>query len=211
MLTLLLACNGGNTNDSSDSDVAVEPSAPTAPTIAIQPPSPVTSDDLVCAITVESTDADGDDITYTVDWLKNNQPYEASGDTIPAAETTASEGWMCTVTATDSTGLSADPVSDNVGIGNSPPGVPEAAIDPPSPTTDDDILCYVTVDATDPDGHDVTYKYTWVDTNGEVDNGFAENTMSASKTSPGQALACQVNAFDGVAYGDGVLVEFTVQ
>ncbi len=211
MLTLLLACNGGNTSDSSDSEVTVDPSAPTAPVVSIQPASPVTADDIVCTIATESTDADGDAITYTYEWLKNNQPFDETGDTITADQTTAAEGWMCTVTATDSTGLASDPASDNVGIGNSPPGVPEIAIDPEAPTTDDDVVCFVTVDADDPDGHDVTYQYTWLDTEGEVDNGFAEDTMSASKTSSGQLLACQVNAFDGIAYGEAAVLEFTVQ
>ena len=44
---------------------------PTAPVVDVTPELPLTTDDLVCTITTQSTDPDGDTITYTYQWYKD--------------------------------------------------------------------------------------------------------------------------------------------
>ena len=60
--------------------------------------------DLVCAIDTGSTDADGDDTTYTIEWEVDGVAYTdatttyVTGDTVPAADYSGGETWTCTVT-----------------------------------------------------------------------------------------------------------------
>ena len=62
---------------------------------------------LVCAIDEESTDADGDAVSYTFAWDVDGAPFSdtdtttEAGDTIPASATSADEEWTCTVTPND--------------------------------------------------------------------------------------------------------------
>ena len=47
---------------------------PTAPVINITPDEPLSGDDLVCTVITPSADPDGDPITYTYEWYKNDIP-----------------------------------------------------------------------------------------------------------------------------------------
>ena len=77
-------------------------------------------DDLYCEILVESTDPNGDTVTYTFDWTVDGSTYNGtttaySGDTIPASETNAGEVWACTVTPNDGT-EDGDVATDSVTV-----------------------------------------------------------------------------------------------
>ena len=73
----------------------------------IEPAFPEESDSLSCIILTESTDVDGDTITYTFSWTVDGAAYSGAttstwaGDTIPSAATTSGETWVCTVTPND--------------------------------------------------------------------------------------------------------------
>lgn len=62
---------------------------------------------LVCLIETESTDADGDAITYTFDWEVDGAAYSdatttvETGDTVPAEDIELGELWTCFVTPDD--------------------------------------------------------------------------------------------------------------
>ncbi len=82
---------------------------PGAPSVSIAPTEPVEGvDDLVCAIDADSSDDDGDPITYTFSWTVDGAGYSGStsttahsGDTVPASATAAEELWECTVIPDD--------------------------------------------------------------------------------------------------------------
>jgi hypothetical protein len=63
--------------------------------------------DLICSIDTESTDADGDDITYTIEWDVDGVAYTDAtttyytGDTVPYGDYSSGETWTCTVTPND--------------------------------------------------------------------------------------------------------------
>ncbi len=89
------------------SPVTVLNTAPTAPIVSI-PAGPIEGlDDLVCGIDVDSADADGDTVSYTATWTDDGAAFASATttsflhDTVPAAQTTATESWVCTVTPTD--------------------------------------------------------------------------------------------------------------
>ncbi len=104
-------------------NVTVQNTAPTVPKVKLGPTSPKTTDDLNCNITSQSTDIDGDSITYLYRWYRNGtfQPGFAS-DMLPGEVTNKSDVWKCVVTPSD--GL-ANGTSDEsqVTIVNSAPNI----------------------------------------------------------------------------------------
>ena len=120
--TFSLTVNDGTISSSADTvTVTVEANQPpTQPTVSISPAAPVTTDDLVCTSS-DSTDANGDTVTYSYEWYKDS--VEQTGlttDTIAASYTSRGETWTCTVTPNDGyADGTAD--SDEVTILNSAP------------------------------------------------------------------------------------------
>lgn len=91
------------------SSIIVSNTAPTAPSISIDPEDPMPgTDDLVCLIDAASSDDDSDTITYTFDWEVDGSTWTGStyttyeaGDTIDGADVSVEEEWTCTVTPND--------------------------------------------------------------------------------------------------------------
>jgi hypothetical protein len=89
--------------------VTVSNTPPTTPTALISPQNPVEGiDDIICELDTVATDADGDTITYSVDWTVDAVAYTGTttiyvGDTVPTADIFALEQWECTLYADDAT------------------------------------------------------------------------------------------------------------
>ncbi len=91
------------------SAVVIGNTEPTAPAVAISPSDPVTeTDDLYCEVVTDSSDEDGDDVTYAFAWTVDGSAYSGStattehaGDTIPVASTDYLQTWVCTATPSD--------------------------------------------------------------------------------------------------------------
>ncbi len=82
--------------------------APEAPVVFIEPDEPIEGEnDLVCVVGDESTDTDGDTVTYTFTWSVDGAAFLGAtttvevGDTIQMSDTTAGEIWACFVTPND--------------------------------------------------------------------------------------------------------------
>ncbi|MDM8000978.1 MAG: hypothetical protein QUS33_13580, partial [Dehalococcoidia bacterium] len=89
---------------------------------------PVTSDDLVCSITTQSTDADGDTVTYTYQWYRDGEMQSGlTADTVSAAETGKGQVWRCVVTPSDGT-ASGPSGEDEVTVRGGGGGFPAGAI-----------------------------------------------------------------------------------
>ncbi|MBZ5710218.1 GON domain-containing protein [Nannocystis pusilla] len=93
--------------------------APTAPVVAITPASPTPVDDLICSVTTESSDPDGDAVTYTFAWTRDGVDAGLASGTVPATELAVGQAWECTVTPSDGVdeGLSG---TAKVTIGSTP-------------------------------------------------------------------------------------------
>ncbi|MFC1990740.1 hypothetical protein ACFLU9_01140 [Chloroflexota bacterium] len=92
-------------------------SPPTAPIVAITPESPQKDSDLICEIITESTDPDGEAISYSYAWHKDGvlQP-ELTTNTVDSSNTDWDETWKCVVTPSDGL-LDGPPSEDQVTIG----------------------------------------------------------------------------------------------
>ncbi len=87
--------------------VVIANTPPGPPVLAIVPGDPVAGDAMTCVVTVPSTDADADPVTYTMGWTVDTTPFfgatEASwpGDSVAGGTTSANEVWTCVATPFD--------------------------------------------------------------------------------------------------------------
>ncbi|MEC7987029.1 MAG: LamG-like jellyroll fold domain-containing protein [Myxococcota bacterium] len=91
------------------SSLTVLNTGPTAPSIQISPdPAALGVDDLTCSVDVESTDEDGDSLTYTYVWRDTDGSIQqtiakaSTSDTLLATDATAGT-WTCEVHSDDGT------------------------------------------------------------------------------------------------------------
>jgi len=137
--------DGEDYGTSTEDSITISNSPPSAPVIDLTPDFPVTTDDLVCIITTPSIDPDGDPVTYTYEWYKNDiLQLTYTTNTLPASATTVGDVWKCVVTPHGSDG---PPDWDEVTIQNSPPVL--AYIGPKS--VNEGTMLSFTATATDPD------------------------------------------------------------
>jgi len=193
---------------SGEDQVTIQNSSPTAVIVDVTPDMPFTTDDLVCTITTQSTDPDGDTITYIYRWYKDEALQQtttttALSDTLSSASTAKSEVWKCVVTPDDGT-IDGPSDEDQVTIQNSPPTAPVVDITPDVPFTTDDLVCTVTTQSTDPDGDVITYTYRWY--KDEVLQQTATTTalshrLPSAPTARDEIWRCVVTSDDGTIDG----------
>ena len=183
-------------------------SPPTAPVVGITPGSPLSNDNLVCEIITPSTDPDGDPITYSYSWYKDDvvQPGLTSS-TVHSSNTAKGETWQVVVTPNDGTddGPSA---SDQVTIGNSPPVAhagPDQIVMVNAQVTLDGSSSY------DPDGDPLTH--LWTQTAGpEVSLSDNTDVGPAFTPSEGGTYTFQLVVSDGSdSHSDSVSVYVSEQ
>ena len=146
--------------------VVIQNSLPSAPVLSIAPANPTAGyDDMVCLVDVPSEDADGDSLTYAVNWTVDTVTFTGAttttltGDTVRSSAYSSFQTWVCTVTAADSEGVS-EPGSASVSVAcdqDEDGFVAEACAG--DDCDDQDAL-------TNPDGVDVWYDGTDSDCNG---------------------------------------------
>ena len=88
--------------------ITIQNTPPTAPGVSITPSAPVPEEDsLVCLLDDTADDADGDEISFVIEWLRDGSPEPGTettthpGDTVPASAIGGEEAWTCRVTPTD--------------------------------------------------------------------------------------------------------------
>lgn len=81
--------------------VTVANAPPTAPTVSVAPTAPTQAEDLVCSVDIDSTDPDGDGVTYGFAWELDGVPTAFTSATLSWAETEAGDLWTCVVTPND--------------------------------------------------------------------------------------------------------------
>lgn len=92
---------GGDTASQGDSGTANAP--PSAPVVVISPSEPTAIDELACVIETESTDPEGDAITYAYTWTVDGEDAGIEESGVSASVTAPREQWACTVTPSDGT------------------------------------------------------------------------------------------------------------
>ncbi|HCH63640.1 MAG TPA: hypothetical protein DFR83_12610, partial [Deltaproteobacteria bacterium] len=104
---VVTASDGTDTATSTSTTLTVSNTPPGAPVVAIDPSDPEEGEDLFCEVTTESSDADGDPLTYIMSWTYDTTPYTGAitdvwtEDTVDGADTVGEEEWECTATPND--------------------------------------------------------------------------------------------------------------
>ncbi|MSP54124.1 MAG: hypothetical protein EXR69_00725 [Myxococcales bacterium] len=119
------ATDGLGTSPAGLASVTIRNTAPTAPGVEITPADAEDSDDLTCAVTTASTDADGDVLTYSFRWDVDGVEYTSATDSattssVSGADVAGGQLWTCEVEAGDGT---------DVGTGTADVLVVESACD----------------------------------------------------------------------------------
>ncbi|MEZ4462823.1 MAG: fibrinogen-like YCDxxxxGGGW domain-containing protein [bacterium] len=187
------ANDGTTTSTPAGAQTIIQNSAPTAPSIAITPATPKTTDTLNCTVVAPSTDPDGDSVTYTYAWTLNGNPTAQTGASVSVGFTARGHVWACTATPTDGN-LAGPSATASTTIVNSGPTTPQATITPASPTTTNALTCTITTPATDPDGDTLTYTYAW-SKNGAA-TGIASAIVANTQTTRGDQWVCTLTASD---------------
>ena len=166
---------------------------PTQPSISISPSTADAQDDLLLTYG-GSTDADGDSITYSIEWKKDGVLTSYTGDTIPTSATNAGENWSVTVTPNDgySDGTSAQA---SVEILNSAPTfTTTATITPGSGVYTGTTLACSAV-ASDIDDGIVPITYQWSVSSNQLGSA-SSYTVLAQDTNVGDSILCTATATD---------------
>ncbi len=169
---------------------------PGKPEVDIEPPMPDTTDDLRLLIMEHAEDPDGDPLRYATRWYHEGAlAPEVKGDTVPSERTTAGEYWIGEIWASD--GELEGPVADaTIYVFNTAPEA-EVRIAPSEPLTRFDLVAVAS--ATDLDGHEVEFGYSWsVD---GVATDHQSDTVPASETGKGELWSVEVVPFDGDSWG----------
>ena len=166
---------------------------PTQPLISISPTTADAQDDLILSYG-GSVDADGDAVTYTIEWRKDGVMTSYSGNTIPASATISGETWTALVTPNDGyiDGLVAE---QSVEILNSAPTFTSSATITPSAGvyTGTSLVCSAV--ASDIDDGLVPITYEWSVSSNTISQS-ASYTVSAQDTDVGDSIVCTATAVD---------------
>ena len=93
---------------------------------------------------------------------------------------------------------------------NEPPTSASISLLPVAPTTMDDLVVTIDVPATDPDGDDLEYIYTWY-RDGDARDDISTDTAGALFTRRGEVWEVSVQATDGRELGEEVSVEVVIE
>lgn len=113
---ITVVANGLSSAPVNSETVSVVNSPPSIPLVSLSPSDPVAGQaSVVCGILNPGADADGDPLSYTIEWTGPGGVSPAftdsvvfSGDTLPSTEALAEEVWTCSVQSDDT--LAQSPV-----------------------------------------------------------------------------------------------------
>jgi hypothetical protein len=181
-----------------DASVTILNTPPGAPTVAIEPSVPRAGDDLACRVVAESSDPDGDAVTYAYTWQRNDKPITGLADArvVPAKLVKKEDRYRCTVTPRDGRVDGAPGRAEKV-VANSPPGPTRVTLEPWNPVEGKPLRCAITAKSEDPDDDKVKYRFSW-QRNGQP-QPFAESSVEVPVrlVRAGERWRCVVVPTDG--------------
>lgn len=212
---VLLVLDGGNPAVAVPLSIYVD-TPPGTPSVAISPKDPKSQDDLVAKVTAAASDIDLGEAatqTYQYEWLIGETPTDVTSATVPAAKTEPGQVWTVRARAWDGANL-GPPGQATVKIGNIDPQLPKVQVSPPNASMADTLVCDMAVPATDTDGQNLQFKFSWT-LNG-MPFAAGDNKAQLKLAEPpkagqlggykallavkaGDVLACSVLVTDGIA------------
>ncbi|RYX80739.1 hypothetical protein EON83_27300 [bacterium] len=207
VITVEVKANDGTANSASltSAGVTVANTAPVATGVTLAPTNPSTNG--VLTATAVGEDIDGDTLTYSYIWTKNNVVIDGeTGKTLDLSKTgngDVGDVITVTITANDGTANSAPLTSAAVTVTEVvvTPGlvVSKVTINPSKPQTDSDVAAVVV--ASGPAGAKLSYFYQWKK-NGVNLTGETGRTVDLGKIGNGDRgdqISVEVRASDGTS------------
>lgn len=170
--------------------------SPVAPTLHIDPTAPQAGDALTLVFDTPATDPDGDALTQTITWYVDESENLGFADrtTIVGGYVDRGEVFRAVVVVTD--GFNAPVTAEaTTTVGNTPPTLRTPRIEPRGPKDNNDLE--VIAAATDMDGEDLAYTYTWYRDGLEATDVGNSVTVPASATIIGEEWTVTVTVSDG--------------
>jgi hypothetical protein len=169
----------------------------TPPTVevSLSPGLPLTTEDVVAAVT--GADPDGDEVLYTYAWTLDGDATGYQDSTLPASATERGDVWTLSVTPSDGE-ADGETVLASVSIENTAPEVTRVTLDPNEPQEADTITA--SVEHSDADGDPVSYSYAWT-VDDEVVLEGDHPTITGEHFDKGQQVHVTVTANDGFVDG----------
>lgn len=113
--------DGADTGETLTDELVISNTMPSDPIIEISPTDPAPGvEPIVCQVTTEAVDPDGEDLEYHFTWTMNGDPFESAvqtywpADTVPAEVTGAGDVWACSLTVSDGNGGETNAVTASV-------------------------------------------------------------------------------------------------
>lgn len=174
-------------------------SGPAAPTVAIDPAEPVTTDRLTVEI------LDREPVRYTYAWTRDGEQVpDATSDLVQSSLTAKGQVWQVAVTPSDA-GVEGRPGVAEVVIANSPPTVSARwSVDEPRP---DDGLEVIATPA-DADDDEVSLSYAWT-RDGDAFSATGP-VIDSSETEPEQVWTVTITPHDGEDEGEPITLTTTI-
>ena len=188
-----------------DKETIEDNTAPSIPEISLTPNDATTLDDLQVNILTDSTDPQGDSITYSYQWIQDDVPVDNEAETLSSELTAKGEVWKVRVRASDGL-LESDYVEASLVIGNAPPVV-TVSIAPEIATTEDELT--LVIEASDPDDDELSFTYSWMQDGS--DTGFSDASVAASATTRDEEWSVTVVANDGELDSESAQASITIQ
>lgn len=177
-------------------DSAVSRSPPSTPVVSIEPPDPLTGDDLTWRFDVPPEDPDGDPLSWGVSWHVDGEEQSDVTDVVSSDRTALGQVWELRVSVTDGI-FTSDTALAVVVIGNTPP-VAGVVITPEAPTTVDRLRANPS--GTDADGDSFGYEILWL-----VDgsnSGITGPDVPAERTRAGESWSVVVTPVQAGEIGE---------
>lgn len=180
-------------------EIVIANAPPMGGIATIQPPMPTAAATLVCDVSAIN-DPDGDDITWTYEWIKNGEKISgAFFQSLPPGNVSKNDILVCLAVPSDGKADGAVVVSQSVVIQNSPPTGGSTLLSPPTASVLTTLTC-LGAGATDADDEQLTYLFGWK-VNGVPLAGTSGAKLKAPQFTKGDSVTCWSLATDGVVQG----------
>jgi hypothetical protein len=188
-------------------ELTIANSAPSLLGAVISPQVFSVVDSPVC-VAVGFEDADGDAPAHGYAWFVDGARLDGLGDAdLDASDLARGQLVRCEITAGDDALVGNTVSSDEVAVGNAPPGSPGVGIFPLAPGAGSFLEAVITAHAEDPDGDPVSYGIAWT-----VDGTWYgdETTVPGEDVQAGQVWELSVTPSDGDLEGEPGVASVTI-
>jgi len=208
ILAAAVGCDLEDSKDTDTGDVEAVNTAPEAPGVSLSPSPAYTTDDLEVVL-VESTDAEGDVLTYRYEWTVGGTSIDLGGvESVSADQTARGQTWAVSVYASD--GEFESPAGEaSIEISNTAPTIDSASLKYDVPTTNGTLTCASGVTA-DADGDVVSVTYAW-DVDGSPAAGKVPEVLTGDAFSKGELVTCSVTPNDGSDAGEPATASLLIE